>query len=149
MNPKAPWLIGTLRRITVFDHDRREGGCGSSIHPKGNCASRKLIASGTSTRSLSSRQYAERLAKPRRSEAQGRENNRPQFYTQYRTRVAIVAVVSQKEEFSIIERGSRRSRGTRVDLFPLGTVQFGYNFYEPEVNTRTNHPERNPTCIYV
>jgi hypothetical protein len=31
----------------VFDHDRREGGCGSSINPKGNCASRKLIASGT------------------------------------------------------------------------------------------------------
>ena len=32
----------------VFDHDRREGVCGSSINTKGNCASRKLIASGTS-----------------------------------------------------------------------------------------------------
>jgi hypothetical protein len=27
---------------------RGEGGCGSSINPKSNCASRKLIASGTS-----------------------------------------------------------------------------------------------------
>ena len=37
---------------------------------------------------------------------------------------------------------ARRSCGTRVDLFPLNTVQFGYNLYEPEINTRTNHPER-------
>jgi hypothetical protein len=25
----------------VFDHDRREDGCGSSINPKRNCAPRK------------------------------------------------------------------------------------------------------------
>jgi hypothetical protein len=31
----------------VFDHNQREGECGSSTSPKGNCASRKLIASGT------------------------------------------------------------------------------------------------------
>jgi hypothetical protein len=41
-------LAGTLLRCTVSDHDQREGGCGSSINPKGNCASRKLIARGTS-----------------------------------------------------------------------------------------------------
>jgi len=51
-NPNALWLIGTPRRSAVFDHDRREGGCGSSINPKGNCASSKLVASGTPTRSL-------------------------------------------------------------------------------------------------
>jgi hypothetical protein len=41
---------------------------------KGNCASRKLVASRTPTRSLSSWQIPERLAKPRKSEAQGKED---------------------------------------------------------------------------
>jgi hypothetical protein len=71
---KVPWLARTLLRSKVFDHDRREDGCGSSTNSKGNCASRKRVASGTSTRSLSPWQNPERLAKPRRSEAQERES---------------------------------------------------------------------------
>ena len=50
MNPKAPWLAGTPSwRCTVFDHDRRdELDVAPAFDFKGNCASRKLIASGTS-----------------------------------------------------------------------------------------------------
>jgi len=74
MNSKVLWLIGALQISVVFDHDRREGGCGSSTNPKDNCVSRELVASGAPTRSLSSWQYPKRLAKPRRSEAQERED---------------------------------------------------------------------------
>ena len=37
---------------------------------------------------------------------------------------------------------ARRSLGTEIDLLLLGTAQFGYNLYESEINTHTNHPER-------
>ena len=47
-NSKGAVAGSDFTESKVFNHDRREDGCGFSISPKGNSASRKLIASGPS-----------------------------------------------------------------------------------------------------